>query len=124
MGSTAADNHHQPLLPATAALLSSPSLFSNEHETSDELEKILSDTKLSAVQRYSRATWTEMKLMSHLAAPAILVFVINNLLSMSTQILSGHLGNLQLAASSLGNNGIQIFAYGLMVLIIYIVFTR
>ncbi|CDP11781.1 unnamed protein product [Coffea canephora] len=33
---------------------------------------------------------------------------------MSTQIFSGHLGNLELAAASLGNTGIQIFAYGLM----------
>ncbi|XP_045803868.1 protein DETOXIFICATION 40-like [Trifolium pratense] len=35
-------------------------------------------------------------------------------MSMSTQILSGHLGTLELAAASLGNTGIQIFAYGLM----------
>ncbi|XP_071721796.1 protein DETOXIFICATION 40-like [Rutidosis leptorrhynchoides] len=35
-------------------------------------------------------------------------------MSMSTQIMSGHLGNLELAAASLGNNGIQVFAYGLM----------
>ncbi|PRQ28467.1 putative multi antimicrobial extrusion protein [Rosa chinensis] len=33
---------------------------------------------------------------------------------MSTQIYCGHLGNLELAASSLGNTGIQVFAYGLM----------
>lgn len=33
---------------------------------------------------------------------------------MSTQIFSGHLGNLELAAASLGNTGIQVFAYGLM----------
>ncbi|RVX07927.1 Protein detoxification 40 [Vitis vinifera] len=31
------------------------------------------------------------------------------------QIFCGHLGNLELAASALGNNGIQIFSYGLMV---------
>uniref|UniRef100_J3LQE0 Uncharacterized protein n=1 Tax=Oryza brachyantha TaxID=4533 RepID=J3LQE0_ORYBR len=35
---------------------------------------------------------------------------------MSTQIFSGHLGTLELAAASLGNTGIQVFAYGLMVL--------
>lgn len=40
--------------------------------------------------------------------------MINYLMSMSTQIFSGHLGNLELAAASLGNTGIQIFAYGLM----------
>uniref|UniRef100_J3LQE4 Protein DETOXIFICATION n=2 Tax=Oryza brachyantha TaxID=4533 RepID=J3LQE4_ORYBR len=42
------------------------------------------------------------------------MYMINYLMSMSTQIFSGHLGNLELAAASLGNNGIQMFAYGLM----------
>jgi hypothetical protein len=41
--------------------------------------------------------------------------MINYLMSMSTQIFSGHLGTLELAAASLGNTGIQVFAYGLMV---------
>ncbi|XP_043693225.1 protein DETOXIFICATION 40-like [Telopea speciosissima] len=40
--------------------------------------------------------------------------MINYLMSMSTQIFSGHLGNLELAASSLGNTGIQVFTYGLL----------
>ncbi|KAK1422601.1 hypothetical protein QVD17_17886 [Tagetes erecta] len=35
-------------------------------------------------------------------------------MSMSTRIFSGQLGNLELAAASLGNSGIQLFAYGLM----------
>ncbi|KAH7860968.1 hypothetical protein Vadar_020077 [Vaccinium darrowii] len=35
-------------------------------------------------------------------------------MSTSTQIISGHLGNLELAAASLGNNGIQMFAYGIL----------
>ncbi|VAH69586.1 unnamed protein product [Triticum turgidum subsp. durum] len=35
-------------------------------------------------------------------------------MSMSTQILCGHLGTLELAAASLGNTGVQTFAYGLM----------
>ncbi|KAA0040248.1 protein DETOXIFICATION 40-like [Cucumis melo var. makuwa] len=108
------DDVHQPLLFSSAALLSSQSLLSNYHKTSDELEKILSDTQLSVVRRYSQATWIEMKLMFYLAAPAVFVYVINYLMSMSTQVFSGHLGNLELAASSLGNNGIQLFAYGLM----------
>ncbi|KAM0832539.1 hypothetical protein ACQ4PT_064834 [Festuca glaucescens] len=42
------------------------------------------------------------------------MYMINYLMSMSTQIFSGHLGNLELAAASLGNTGIQMFAYGLM----------
>jgi MATE family multidrug resistance protein len=36
-------------------------------------------------------------------------------MSLSTRVFAGHLGNLELAAASLGNSGIQLFAYGLMV---------
>ena len=82
---------------------------------SGELENILSDTQLRYVVRIRRAAWIELKLLSKLAAPAVFVYLINNLMSMSTRIFSGQLGNLQLAAASLGNNGVQIFAYGLMV---------
>lgn len=67
------------------------------------------------MERYSRATWIEIKLLFYLAAPAVFVYIINYAMSTSTQIFSGHLGNLELAAASLGNNGIQVFAYGLMV---------
>ena len=41
--------------------------------------------------------------------------MVNYFMSVFTQIFSGHLGNLELAAASLGNNGIQTFAYGVMV---------
>ncbi|XP_038888528.1 protein DETOXIFICATION 40-like isoform X2 [Benincasa hispida] len=85
-----------------------------KHEVSDELEKILSDTELSYMVRIRRASWIELKLLSYLAAPAVFVYMINNFMSMSTRIFSGHLGNLQLAAASLGNIGVQTFAYGLM----------
>ncbi|KAJ0051481.1 hypothetical protein Pint_02039 [Pistacia integerrima] len=46
--------------------------------------------------------------------PRCLLYMINYAMSMSTQIFCGHLGTLELAAASLGNTGIQIFAYGLM----------
>ena len=119
MGSAYEDDLRQALLqPAAAALLSSQSLCSNKHEGSDELERILSDTEMPVVQRYSQATWIEIKLLFYLAAPAVFVYMINYAMSTSTQIFSGHLGNLELAASSLGNNGIQVFAYGLMVIYI------
>ena len=112
MASKSPDDVLQPLIqPPTTQ----PPVLSNKHEYSDELESILSDTHLPLLQRYTKATWIEMKLLFYLAAPAVFVYVINYLMSMSTQIFSGHLGNLELAASSLGNNGIQIFAYGLMV---------
>ena len=86
------------------------------HKTSGKLESILTDHQLPFCQRLPTATWTELNLLSTLAAPAVAVYMINYLMSMSTQIFAGHLGNLELAAASLGNTGIQLLAYGLMVL--------
>ena len=88
-------------------------------EASDELERILSNTEVPFIKRVVPATWIEIKLLVHLAAPAVVVYMINYLMSMLTQIFSGHLGNLEYAAASLGNNGVQTFAYGLMVLLIF-----
>ncbi|TKY48745.1 TRANSPARENT TESTA protein 12 [Spatholobus suberectus] len=89
--------------------------LNSKHELSDgELERILSDNTVPFLKRVGPATWIELKLLFFLAAPAVVVYLINYVMSMSTQIFSGHLGNLELAAASLGNTGIQIFAYGLM----------
>lgn len=82
---------------------------------SSELEDTLSNTEISNFSRLKSGTWIELKTLFRLAAPAVVVYLLNNVTSMSTQIFCGHLGNLELAAASLGNNGIQIFAYGLMV---------
>ncbi|KAK0578835.1 hypothetical protein LWI29_016957 [Acer saccharum] len=81
---------------------------------SSALEDVLSDTSLSYFHRLRKATWLELNTLFRLAAPAIVVYLLNNVVSMSTQIFCGHLGNLELAAASLGNTGIQVFAYGLM----------
>ncbi|KDO78210.1 hypothetical protein CISIN_1g043801mg, partial [Citrus sinensis] len=78
------------------------------------LTRVKELTSLSFFQRIKKATWIELKSLFRLAAPAILVYMLNNLVAMSTQIFCGHLGNLELAAVSLGNTGIQVFAYGLM----------
>ncbi|KAK4858158.1 hypothetical protein QYF36_011929 [Acer negundo] len=83
---------------------------------SSALEDVLSDASLSYFHRLRKATWLELNTLFRLAAPAIVVYLLNNVVSMSTQIFCGHLGNLELAAASLGNTGIQVFAYGLMVL--------
>ncbi|KAK7349611.1 hypothetical protein VNO77_07104 [Canavalia gladiata] len=60
------------------------------------------------------ATWIELNLLFPLAALAILVYVINNLMYVTTRTFAGHLGNLEPAAASLSNSGIQRFAFGLM----------
>ncbi|KAK1420675.1 hypothetical protein QVD17_22462 [Tagetes erecta] len=82
---------------------------------SSELEEILSDTSLSSFGRLKKATLVELRCLFWLAGPAVIVYLLNNVTSLSTQIFCGHLGNLELAAASLGNNGIQIFAYGVMI---------
>lgn len=92
-----------------------PTVVSVEH-VSSELEDILSDTSLSHFQRLGRASVVEFRNLFCLAAPAIIVYLLNNVTSMSTQIFCGHLGNLELAAASLGNEGIQLLAYGVMVI--------
>ncbi|KAL5219551.1 hypothetical protein ABZP36_020235 [Zizania latifolia] len=84
------------------------------HGASGRLESILSDSSTPLSRRAWAAVTIELGLLSRLAAPAVVMYMINYLMSMSTQIFSGHLGNLELAAASLGNNGIQMFAYGLM----------
>ena len=100
------NNVHEPMLQSNG---------SEVEPVSSELEEALSDDSLSFFQRIKKATWIELKNLFRLAAPAILVYMLNNLVAMSTQIFCGHLGNLELAAVSLGNTGIQVFAYGLMV---------
>ncbi|KAH9797821.1 protein DETOXIFICATION 40 [Citrus sinensis] len=99
------NNVHEPMLQSNG---------SEVEPVSSELEEALSDDSLSFFQRIKKATWIELKNLFRLAAPAILVYMLNNLVAMSTQIFCGHLGNLELAAVSLGNTGIQVFAYGLM----------
>ncbi|KAL5722331.1 Protein DETOXIFICATION 40 [Ranunculus cassubicifolius] len=83
-------------------------------ETSHQLESVLSDMTLTPIKRSLLALNIELKMVLRLAVPAVVVYMINYLMSMSTQIISGHLGNLELAAASLGNTGIQVFSYGLL----------
>lgn len=84
-------------------------------EVSSALENTLTNHDMTSPRRLWLATWLEMTYLVPLAGPAIVVYLLNNVISMSTQIFCGHLGNLELAASSLGNNGVQLLAYGLMV---------
>ncbi|PWA94861.1 MATE efflux family protein [Artemisia annua] len=103
---------HQPLLVPIQDVKGSTSTGS--HGGSVELERVLSDTKSPYMRRFGLASKIELYLLFKLAAPAVMVYLINNSMSLSTRIFSGQLGNLELAAASLGNSGIQLFAYGLM----------
>ncbi|KAL6637319.1 hypothetical protein ACP70R_024891 [Stipagrostis hirtigluma subsp. patula] len=81
---------------------------------STELERILADESAPRARRTARAARAELRLLVALAAPAVAVYMINYAMSLSTRIFCGQLGTLELAAASLGNVGIQVFAYGLM----------
>ncbi|KAE8790884.1 Protein TRANSPARENT TESTA 12 [Hordeum vulgare] len=84
------------------------------HGASGRLASILTDSSAPLASRVWAAGAIELGLLTRLAAPAVVMYMINYLMSMSTQIFSGHLGSLELAAASLGNTGVQMFAYGLM----------
>ncbi|CAI0407182.1 unnamed protein product, partial [Linum tenue] len=105
-----------PISPSHMAMSSADNDTSSTAacKSSSLLENVLSDSKLSPVHRLRKATAIELKALFRLAGPAIVVYMLNYVVSMSTQVFCGHLGNLQLAAASLGNGGIQVFAYGLM----------
>ncbi|KAG6754561.1 hypothetical protein POTOM_040350 [Populus tomentosa] len=102
----AEDESYQPILHAKRS-------FSAD-TVSSELEDILCNRELSRSHRILRATWVELKILLPLAAPAIVVYLLNFFVSISTQMFCGHLGNLELAAASLGNNGIQGLVFGVM----------
>lgn len=104
-----------PRLGLDEPLLSHIRSSAPELTVSSQLEDILSNDELPRLRRFRMATTTELRTLFRIAGPAVIVYLLNNVVSMSTQILCGHLGNLQLAAASLGNTGIQVFAYGIMV---------
>jgi len=90
----------------------------DDHRVVDcRLEALLSGAASEApwLRRMASATALELRLLAPLAAPAVVVYMLIIVMSSTTQIVCGQLGNVQLAAASLGNNGIQVFAYGLMV---------
>ncbi|KAK8607833.1 hypothetical protein V6N13_023283 [Hibiscus sabdariffa] len=84
------------------------------HGIDSRLENVLSDEELSFRKRLGLASWIELRLLFPLAGPAVFVYMINNAMSLSTRVFCGHLGNLELAAASLGNSGVQLLAFGLM----------
>nr|TKV92771.1 hypothetical protein SEVIR_9G182200v2 [Setaria viridis] len=84
------------------------------HGVSAQLERILADESAPRGRRLARAARVELRMLVALAAPAVAVYMINYAMSLSTRIFCGQLGTLELAAASLGNVGIQVFAYGIM----------
>ncbi|KAK1422603.1 hypothetical protein QVD17_17888 [Tagetes erecta] len=104
--------HNHPLLEPVQDYTSTQSTAG--HGGNAELERVLSNSETPFITRLTAASKIELNLLYKLAAPAVMVYLINNVMSISTRIFSGQLGNRELAAASLGNQGIQLFAYGLM----------
>ncbi|KAJ1700919.1 hypothetical protein LUZ63_000698 [Rhynchospora breviuscula] len=84
------------------------------HGSSGQLEAVLTDNAVPCFRRMQKATFIEMQLLMPLAAPAAVVYMMISVMSIASQTFCGHIGNLEFAAAALGNNGIQVFAYGLL----------
>ncbi|XP_037418629.1 protein DETOXIFICATION 40-like [Triticum dicoccoides] len=77
-----------------------------EGDAPSRLESILTDTSAPLGECAWAAGSVELRLLVRLAAPVVVVYMINYVMSMSTHIFSGHLGNLELAAASLRNTAL------------------
>ncbi|CAG7884017.1 hypothetical protein HID58_012449 [Brassica napus] len=77
------------------------------------LESILTESSLPSRRRLYLGARIEMKLLFRLALPAILVYLLNSGMSISTRIFAGHIGSQELAAVSIGNSCFNL-VYGLM----------
>ncbi|PUZ72248.1 hypothetical protein GQ55_2G378400 [Panicum hallii var. hallii] len=90
----------------------------DHHAVDGRLEALLSGAGEGGsgpwLRRMAAAAALDLRLLAPLAVPAVVVYMLIIVMSSTTQIVCGQLGNVQLAAASLGNNGIQVFAYGLM----------
>jgi hypothetical protein len=64
-------------------------------------------------QTLNTCTWIELNILYPLTRQAILGYLIINFMV----AVASHRGNLQLAAANLGSSGIQLFPYGLKVML-------
>uniref|UniRef100_N1QVD5 Uncharacterized protein n=1 Tax=Aegilops tauschii TaxID=37682 RepID=N1QVD5_AEGTA len=67
-------------------------------DASGRLESILTDSSVPLARR-AWAAAIELGMLARLAAPAVVVYMINYLMSMSTQVLCGRLGTLEFAGA-------------------------
>ncbi|XP_042519043.1 protein DETOXIFICATION 41-like [Macadamia integrifolia] len=81
--------------------------------SSEAVEVFLGQVTVPVRRRLSLVGW-ESKQLWYLSGASIVVSIFNFMLSLVTQIFSGHLGTLELAGASIANVGIQGLAYGIM----------
>ncbi|XP_043702003.1 protein DETOXIFICATION 41-like [Telopea speciosissima] len=81
--------------------------------SSEAVEELLAQEPVSVGQWLRLVGW-ESKLLWYLSGASIAVSIFNFMLSLVTQMFTGHLGALELAGASIANVGIQGLAYGIM----------
>ncbi|XP_058071529.1 protein DETOXIFICATION 41-like [Magnolia sinica] len=101
---------HQMGESASEPLIHNSSII---HASSDEIEGLLGREPVPIRSMIWAAAW-ESKVLWTLSGASIIVSIFNFMLSLVTQMFSGHLGALKLAGASIANVGIQGLAYGIM----------
>ncbi|KAF8411314.1 hypothetical protein HHK36_003861 [Tetracentron sinense] len=81
--------------------------------SSDVVEEFLSQSPVQSVSWPRLVVW-ESRLLWILSGASIAVSIFNFMLSLITQMFTGHLGALELAGASIASVGIQGLAYGIM----------
>ncbi|XP_042478263.1 protein DETOXIFICATION 41-like [Macadamia integrifolia] len=82
--------------------------------SSEAVEELLAEEQPVSVGWWLRLVGWESKLLWYLSGASIVVSIFNFMLSLVTQMFTGHLGALELAGASIANVGIQGLAYGIM----------
>ncbi|KAF8413539.1 hypothetical protein HHK36_001530 [Tetracentron sinense] len=102
------------LNPATEPLLSRLDSRARIADwSSDAVEEFLSQETVTFRWWHRLVGW-ESRLLWILSGSSIIISIFNFMLSLATQMFTGHLGALELAGASIANVGIQGLAYGIM----------
>ena len=67
------------------------------------------------MRRVAAKSWEESKKTWHIAGPAVLTGVLQSSLGVVTVAFVGHLGDVELAAVTMGQSVIECFAFGFLV---------
>ncbi|KAF9588983.1 hypothetical protein IFM89_017662 [Coptis chinensis] len=83
-------------------------------QSSDAIEELLAQNKTVPYRWWLSLVGWESRILWFLSGASIIVSIFNFMLSLITQMFTGHLGTLELAGVSIANVGIQGLAYGIM----------
>ncbi|KAF9601196.1 hypothetical protein IFM89_017381 [Coptis chinensis] len=83
-------------------------------QSSDAIEELLAQNKTVPYRWWLSLVGWESRILWFLSGASIIVSIFNFMLSLITQMFTGHLGALELAGVSIATVGIQGLAYGIM----------